>query len=83
MDPFASCSPIVSQPCPVTAEESGGGAKRVNLPFLPWLSAVHSAGQQLFPPALLSERGLEVVFLPKAFWQGKVISRTLGCCSTV
>lgn len=83
VDPSASCSPIISQPYPVAAEDSRGGAKRVNLHFLPWLSAVHSTGQQLFPSGLLSERGLDDVFLPKAFWQGRSYSRTLGCCSTV
>lgn len=81
MDPSASCSPTVPQPCPLTA--GGGGEKRVNLHFLPWFSAVHSIGQQLFPPGLLSERGLDVVFLPKAFGKVEIISRTLGCCSTI
>lgn len=70
MDLSASRSPIVPQPWSVTADGCGGGTKRVNLHFLLWLSVVHSTGQQLFPPGLLSERGLDVVFLPRAFWQG-------------
>ena len=62
----ASWSPVVSQPCPVTASE--GGERGAGI--------LTSSGDSLCPQLWAaaggpSEGGLDVVFLPKAFWQGR------------